>query len=124
MKTKELIKQLQALDPTGEEEVCIANSDILFIERLPAYYDGVFEVLKRDPVNTSSYNIIGVEFRSKGQKIKIVPHGIEDVLLDEPEMPVYYDSMYSEEHRKDRVKQLREQYRELNKRIEDNGKAK
>ncbi len=48
MKTKELIRQLQREDPSGELECCVDNSDIFFVEHLPAYYDGCLEVLVRD----------------------------------------------------------------------------
>jgi hypothetical protein len=32
MKTKEVIRQLQKQDPSGELEVCVNNEDIFFIE--------------------------------------------------------------------------------------------
>ena len=48
MKVKDLIKQLQELDPTGEIEVCVGNSDIIDISLFPAYYDGYLQVLKKD----------------------------------------------------------------------------
>ena len=40
MKTKDLIKMLKEADPTGEEEVCIDNQPVWFVQRMPAYYDG------------------------------------------------------------------------------------
>ena len=40
MKTKDLIKLLKEADPTGEEEVCIDNNPVWFVQRMPAYYDG------------------------------------------------------------------------------------
>jgi len=49
MKTKELIKRLQELDPSGETEVLIGNRDISkFIYDSPAYWDGRAQVAEFD----------------------------------------------------------------------------
>lgn len=45
MKTKELIRQLQEADPTGEIECCVGNCDIDNVTVLPAYYDGNLQVI-------------------------------------------------------------------------------
>jgi len=68
MKVKDLIKQLQELDPTGEIEVCVGNNDIIDISLFPAYYDGYLQVLKKS-YSKECYNIIGLEFRANGQKL-------------------------------------------------------
>ena len=117
MKTKELIKRLQEVDPTGETEVCVGNEDILFVAREPAYYDGCFQVLDRDPAKEPYYNVIGVEIRANGDKIVIQPHGLNWVLIDHPDMPVKFDSDYSKEHWAERVNKLREEYIKLNEEI-------
>lgn len=119
MKTKELIKRLQEADPDGETEVCVGNEDILFVAKEPAYYDGCFQVLNRDPAKAPYYNVVGIEIRGNGNKIVIHPHGLDWALLDHPEMPVSFDGKYSAEHYSDSVEKLREKYRQLNKELED-----
>lgn len=114
MKTKELIKRLQEADPSGEVEVCVGNEDILFVAKAPAYYDGCFQVLQRDPSLEPYYNVRGVEIRSSGEKLVIYPHGLEWALIDNPDMPVSFDSEYSKKHWQDKVNELREEYRSLN----------
>jgi len=57
MKTKELIRQLLNLDPTGEADVCVGNADIHLAERLSAYYDGPLQILERG--GKQGYDIIG-----------------------------------------------------------------
>jgi hypothetical protein len=100
MKTKELIKQLQELDPTGETEVSCGNHDIWIVEMLPAYYDGRLQLLIRDPELTGKcFDIIGAKYVSKGQKIKLTSMGVTDVLWDNPDAIVEYpagDERYRE----------------------------
>ena len=79
MKTKELIRQLQEADPSGEEEVCVDNVDIHFIETLPAYYDGKSQVLIRDR-DCQYYNITGAKYRRNGLKVQIHSLSIVDAL--------------------------------------------
>lgn len=90
MKTKELIKRLSDLDPTGEIDCCVSNEDIFTIERLPAYHDGSFEVLKRDASNPY-YNVIGAELRRHGEKIVIKTLSVENALCIDPELAVHCD---------------------------------
>ena len=90
MKTKELIRQLQEADPSGEIEVCVGNIDIHFVERLPAYYDGRLEVLKRDE-DCEYYNIIGGEFVAEGDKVMINTLMIEDAIWNNPDLPVSFE---------------------------------
>ena|SRR3990167_3801632 len=107
MKTKELIRRLQETDPSGEEDCCVgrSRSDILFVAS---------EVLKREP-NNPYYNVIGAEIKSSATKIKIVIHDIEDALMDHPELPITFDSEYSEKHWKEMVENWRKEYREMNR---------
>lgn len=111
MKTRELIRLLQEVDPSGEEEVCIWNQDIHFVHAEPAYWDGCLEILKRDE-DCEYYNIIGAEVRSHGHKISIEPLSIEDAIYNDPDLPVEYSdysSKYKEHHDK-----ARQHCRELN----------
>lgn len=98
MKTRELIKQLHSADPTGEEEVCVGNADIHYVQHSPAYYDGCLEVLIRDP-NNEYYNIIGAELRAEGNKIVINTLDIQSAIFDNPKLPVKYDSAYTEKYK-------------------------
>jgi len=77
MKTKKLIAELQNIDPTGENEVCVENKDIHFVEAIEAYWDGRLQLLIRDP-DEYYYNVIGGKVTQKGSKIKIHTMGIED----------------------------------------------
>lgn len=91
MKTRELIRRLQQADPSGDLEVCVNNCDIHFVARQPAYYDGCFQVLKRDPELTDCYNIKGVEIRSHGDKIRIRTLSVKDAIWNDADVPVTYD---------------------------------
>ena len=115
MKTKELIRQLQEADPTGEEEVCVGNTDIHFVEVLPAYYDGRLQVLKRDET-CNYYNIIGAEFVAEGKKIAIHPLSIKDAIFNDPNLPVSFercDSCMNCEYLKEWVEDWRKETRKI-----------
>lgn len=88
MKTAELIKRLIELNPLQDEEVLVGNHDILFVQRLPGYYDGDGQVLVRDDAKKPYYDVVGAKFIRGGTKLDIVTHSIEDALLDHPDMPV------------------------------------
>lgn len=83
MKTKELIKKLQAADPSGELECCVGNTDIYFIETLPAYYDGALQVLVHDEVlRDKAWSVVGAKIKRSGEKVQINTLSIEDVISD------------------------------------------
>jgi hypothetical protein len=113
MKSKEVIRLLQELDPDGETEVCVGNIDIHYIEHLPAYYDGTLQVLQRDE-NEDGYNIIGAKYCRKGNKLCIVPLSISDAIINDSSIDS--DSTlivdYSELP-EDRKEQLKKQHDEL-----------
>ena len=89
MRTSELIRLLQEANPNDDAEVCVDNEDIHFLEVVPGYYDGRLQVFTRDPVLTGkSFDIVAARITSAGTKIKIRHCSIEDLLLDNPEMPV------------------------------------
>jgi hypothetical protein len=91
MKTKDLIRELQEADPSGEIEVCVGNVDIWTVITEPAYYDGRLQVLKRDPEKTGKcYDIIGGKYVTSGQKVVIETRSITDVLWDEPDAEIDY----------------------------------
>ncbi len=95
MKTRELIRQLQEIDPTGEIEVCIGNADIWYLETKPAYWDGCLQVLKRDPDKAPYYDICGGEFRGGGTKIDIRSLSIYDAVSSNTDLPVEFDGSYA-----------------------------
>jgi hypothetical protein len=91
MKTKELIRQLQAADPSGEIECCVENADIYSVEIAEAYYDGQLQILDRNPA-ILGYNVTGAHYGA-GYKIRIVPHSIGEALCDNPDLPVDYANL-------------------------------
>jgi hypothetical protein len=76
MKTAELIKRLQDIDPSGEEQCCIQNGDIWFIEKTEAYYDGRLQVFEFD----SARRPISAKRESSGSKIVLHPIHISDAI--------------------------------------------
>jgi hypothetical protein len=81
MKTKKVIQLLQEIDPSGELEVCVGDTDIFTIHHAPAYYDGQLEVLLRDESNPF-YDVIGAKIVCTGYKVQIHTLSIEDALYD------------------------------------------
>ena len=103
MKTKELIRQLQELDPEGNMDCCIDNQDIYMTAIEPSYYDGCKQILIRDSKNPY-YNVIGAKVTSKGQKLNISPLNIKSALWENSDIIIEYDDYsarsYKEEHEK------------------------
>lgn len=83
MKTKDLIKQLQAIDSTGELEVVSGQCDIHFANLEPAYYDGKLVTLIRDKSKEPYYDVVGIKVSSIGNKINLHLMGPEDVIVDD-----------------------------------------
>lgn len=119
MKTKELIRQLIEADPSGEEEVCVGNCDIHFIENLPAYYDGSLQVLQRDE-NCKFYNIIGGKYKRTGRKIQIHTLSISDAISNRQEIPVDYSELAADQQisTKKAHDDLREWHKKLDNELE------
>jgi hypothetical protein len=82
MKTRELIRQLQEVDPSGETECCVDNHDIFFVERQFAFYDGALEILVRDPARQPYYDVVGGIIRRTGEKIRIHVLSLEDAIFE------------------------------------------
>jgi hypothetical protein len=101
MKTRELIARLQEADPEGNTECCVGNEDIFFVDGMPAYYDGRLQVLIRDESKSPFYNVVGAKVTSKGAKIKIVTHSIEDAISENPELPVDTSEIGNDQYRKE-----------------------
>jgi len=121
MKSSELIKQLQELDPEGVIEVCINNVDIYFLDVEGAYYDGSLQVLTRDHSKDPYYNITGGKYVRSGSKIVLHPMSIRDVLWDNPDTAVIDYSGLSEDTRRryeESDNKTRQASRDCEKRVE------
>lgn len=103
MKSKLLIKILQELDPSGDLEVSVGNTDIWGCQKLPSYYDGCQKLLVRDPENQWHDALKKGLVRSDGFKIIIDPYDFETCFLDHPDLPVEYDTDYAKRNNQERV---------------------
>jgi len=83
MKTKKLIELLQKQDPSGEEEVCVGNVDIMYVSKEPAYHDGPLQVIEG---GTARYKRSGV-------KVQIHTASIIDAICSDPEIVVDYSDL-------------------------------
>jgi hypothetical protein len=93
MKGKELIKQLQEIDPTGEIEVCVGNVDIWTVHAEPAYWDGKLQLLVRDEKKAPYYDIVGGKYVVSGSKITLTTMSITDVLWGDPDAVIDYSEL-------------------------------
>jgi hypothetical protein len=103
MKTKDLIKELQEADPSGELECCVDNIDIWTVTTEPAYWDGSLQLLVRDPALTGKcYDIIGGKYVRSGHKVVISPRSITDILWDDDDAVIDYSGAgaHAERYRK------------------------
>lgn len=91
MTVRELIEELSHYDPN--DPVCCDNQEIYTTERTEAYWDGRLQRIVVDPEKHGKcYSIIGAEVVSRGRKVSLIPVGVEDVLLHDPEAPVAIDA--------------------------------
>lgn len=122
MKTKELIKQLQEADPSGELECAIGgNIDIFAVYVTPAYYDGYLEILERDHSQDPYYNVCGGIITGEGDKVKIEAYSIEDAILDNIDLPVNIIGD-SQGWYRERVEKYRKETKEVYKIVEEKKK--
>jgi len=124
LKTKELIRQLQEADPSGELECAIGgNVDIISVYALPAYYDGYLEILERDHSKDPYYNICGAIITGEGSKVRIDPYSVEDAIFDNVDLPVKIIGDSNNIRRKG-IEKYREKAKQIYKEIEDQRKNK
>ena len=89
MTTSELIAALREVDPDGTTPVCVANADVYFVQRLPAYYDGRLQQFVHDESKRGKeWSIVGAKLISRGEKVDIFVMSIRDVLADVPDLPI------------------------------------
>ena len=80
MKTKDLIKKLNEIDPGGDMEVCIENRDICgSIYSLPAYYDGRLQRASKRSENGFAQE---TTVETSGHKIILNPIDLFDLYTD------------------------------------------
>lgn len=115
MKSGELIKYLQEVDPTGEIEVFIDGAKDFFKPyTTEMYWDGC--PFKMNPKYNSYPESLSV--LSNGRKIVLKSFSYKDALLDNPEFPIEYDSEYSERRWDDRIFRERIECRTINEEVE------
>ena len=117
MKTKELIRLLKQIDPSGDTECCINNFDILSVVRNPADFGGCLEVLIRD-TKINGHNVIGAKIFSAGTKVCFNTHSIQDAIMDDPNLPVDISQDVNGKYSRDLVK-WRSKSRELISEIDE-----
>jgi len=110
MKTKELIKQLQECDPTGEVEVVCDGGDIFTVINLPAYYDGSLKVLIRDDTLKPYYDVIGMREIREGRKVILQGMDLQDICwdIDNPESLIIEGSDEFKESAKKHIKECQD----------------
>jgi len=112
MKSGELVKRLQELDPSGEIEVIGSGGDIYFAELDSSRAE---TLLIHDPkLKGNAYSIVGLQIGQPATPTRpdlIVLHemGLDDVLLDCPDTPItmYYTSQWLTKHIEDTRKRMK-----------------
>lgn len=93
MKTKDLIKALQAADPEGETECVVGNHSVVYVYTDPAYWDGCMQIVTLGDRPKGKVT-------SRGEKVVIRTMGLDDLILDYPDAEVEID-VYSEDTAED-----------------------
>jgi hypothetical protein len=84
MTTGELIELLRKVDPEGTTPVCVDNHDIYHVSNPDyAYYDGTLEQLE-----LKQGQIVGARLITEGLKVRLYVKSVEDLLFNQPELPV------------------------------------
>lgn len=119
MTTKELIEALQEEDPEGDMEVCVDNKDIYFVEYKQAYWDGKLQRLVHDPdLKGKGYSIVGGKVTSRGMKLELHVMGIEDIIMDNPDVPIDLSEL-EERNRQEWEKRIAEWRQEIKDVVEE-----
>jgi hypothetical protein len=118
MKSKDLIAKILELDPTGEVECCIGNSDIYHIDILPAYWDGRLQVLEYDESKKPYYSVKGGRYQSSGNKIDIAPLPFSDALRNDEKFEIDYSQLGASPEEIERYKKSDDNIRKSSKRLE------
>lgn len=109
MKTKKLIELLQKADPSGEQDVCVENVDIIDVYAEPAYWDGACQCFTHN-----EDGICGAKYKRNGTKISIRVMSISDAVMHYPDLPIDYSELS-----KDRQEQCRKNHEDVRKFVND-----
>ncbi len=83
MKSSELIKRIQAIDPSGQMDVCIGNVGVTDVYTSPATEHGWYQVVNRPPNGSITAKYIG-----QGRKLVLHTTSISEILRDYPNTEV------------------------------------
>jgi hypothetical protein len=110
MKTKELIKRLQELDPEGEFEVFSDDGNIFAPVKLPWYYDGTLGIIIPNDSEFEPFNIKGLRQINSSDKFKIYlySYSMDDLAVDSIEIDDF--SIEGDEKFKQKYKEKFEHY--------------
>lgn len=109
MKTKEIIEQLQYLDPSGELE-CSADGNIVEIIIAPGYYDGPQEIITGRTRGKYNYSNSKIIFYSQTFRDKFDDHA-EDFEIDYSDLPELKRTEYikKDEQYRSQIKKLEQE---------------
>ena len=119
MTTAELIKKLQEEDPSGELQVVVGNIPIYTVDNVEAYWDGRLQMLIQDHNRDPYYNIVGYKVTSQGRKVRLHTMDLDDVMLDNPDIPVYLEELGEHFHPEweERVRKTREESKRIHEEV-------
>lgn len=122
MKSKDLIAQLQEIDPDGETEVFVGGDDIYFAEVLPWYWDGRPARLVRNEDKKPYYHIDGFIYGEtpNGKKIRLNTMSMGDVLFHNPDAETQVLGTDHNGENAKMVERIREDNRRLLEHCKDN----
>jgi hypothetical protein len=107
MKVRELIKELEKLDP--ELDVTDGTQAAYYVDVMPGYYDGCFTRLYRDDKKLPYYNVTGCKIIGKENKVVLRFMGWDDVIGNDTNVKVEFDEFsqkYVEDVEKYRAEML------------------
>jgi hypothetical protein len=118
MNVGELIEQLSKYPK--DVPVCVDNNPIYFTDMTGAYWNGRLNQIVHDEEKKShEYSIIGWKITSKGYKVVLNVMELEDVMQNNPDIPVEYDlEAHSVDRYRDSVEQTRREIKEMIARVD------
>lgn len=115
MKTNDIIKILQELDPKNECEVTISNQAIEHIGKEPAYWDGCMKIIEQNKNIVTKLTIT-----SKGMKIVLFPFDIRNTFWENIDFQIEYQGEpWVETTYKKKYEEIREETRKELKEFEN-----
>ena len=116
MKTKDLIKLLNEVDPSGEMDCVVNNVDIFTAYGVVSYWDGCKQLLIRDETK-DCYNVVGAEYRSDGWKVQIETMSISDAMLNNDDLPVKVVDTFVHKQMQERVDKWRQEMKDIHEQV-------